>query len=212
MPIQDFTGETFIAFTDISGFKELMKNDQNALDALKIFYQSGYETLSQNENVEGFFISDSGVLFSRNGSVAKKLSNLLQVLEDINREMLRHNYMLTTSIAYGVFDYHGKIEFMGIEKNPIYGGAYVHALLDNETGVPRIQPGQCRLCKKNLPEIDFGGTPDFQNFAKVKDVSNKHYQYYWNVEHESEIDIFEKKYKDSYSLKYAGMLDALKLR
>jgi len=38
MPIADFNGNTFVAFTDISGFKELMKNDLVALDAIKEFY------------------------------------------------------------------------------------------------------------------------------------------------------------------------------
>lgn len=209
MPINNFNGETFVAFTDISGFKELMKNDQTALDAIKKFYQSGYESLANNINVEGFFISDSGVLFSRDGSVEAKLNDLLTVLEDINRKMLRHDLMLTTSIAYGNFNYQGKIEFVGIEKNPIYGSAYVHAFLDNETGTPRIQPGQSRICIKNLPEIEFDNE-NYLSFRKVRKISSKHYQHYWNIRTENEIQNFERKYKDSYSLKYAGMLNALK--
>lgn len=211
MPIENFSGETFVAFTDISGFKELMKSDKNALDALKIFYQSGYDSLAENPSIEGFFISDSGVLFSRNGTNEAKLNDLLIVIESINEKMLQNNYMLTTSIAYGNFDYHGKIEFIGIEKNPIYGGAYVHAFLDNETGTPRIQPGQCRVCIKNLPELDFDENHiQYQKFKKLKKLSNKHFQFYWNVSDENQITNFEQEYKNSYSLKYSGMLNALK--
>ena len=29
MPISNFEGETFVAFLDISGFKEMMKGDKN---------------------------------------------------------------------------------------------------------------------------------------------------------------------------------------
>lgn len=59
MPIADINENTFVAFTDISGFKELMKNDQNALEAIKYFYQSGYNILrNRNQNVDGFFVSD----------------------------------------------------------------------------------------------------------------------------------------------------------
>lgn len=206
MPIQDYSGETFVAFTDISGFKELMKNSKTGLKALKRFYQSGYNVLAEAQNIEGFFISDAGVLFARNGSITEKLNAMLNAVEQINRSMLEMDYMLTTSIAYGNFDYHGKIEFDGIEKNPIYGTAYVHAFLDNETGIPKIQPGQCRLCKKNLPDINID---DFDRLIE-KGQNSKHYNYYWNVDSENQITGFERNYKDSYSLKYSGMLNALK--
>jgi hypothetical protein len=206
MPISYFNDNTFVAFTDISGFKELMKNDQNALESIKHFYQSGYNILQSIENIEGFFVSDCGILFARKGSVEDKLRDILSAVEQINKEMLSENYMLTTSIAYGHFNYQGKIEFQGIEKNPIYGEAYVKAFLDNETGTPRLQPGQCRVCKESLPEIDLN------QFNKLieKRPNSKHYNYYWNVTTELQIKDFEKQYKNSYSLKYSGMLNALK--
>ncbi len=206
MPIANFNGDTFVAFTDISGFKELMKNDKNALESIKHFYQSGYDVLQDVGNVEGFFVSDCGILFARNGSIEDKLRNILLAVERINKLMLSKNYMLTTSIAYGHFNYQGKIEFQGIEKNPIYGGAYVKAFLDNETGRPKLQPGQCRVCKDGLPNIDIS------QFEKLLEIGRnpKHYNYYWNVETEAEIENFEQQYKDSYSLKYLGMINALK--
>ena len=39
---------------------------------------------------------------------------------------------------------------------------------------------------------------------------NNHFYFYWMVEKPSEIEEFEKEYNDSYNLKYAGMLKALK--
>jgi len=206
MPILDFNGNTFVAFTDISGFKELMKNDTTALESIKHFYESGYDILQTAESVEGFFVSDCGILFARNGSVEEKLRNMLDAVERINKRMLSENYMLTTSIAYGHFNYQGKIEFQGIEKNPIYGGAYVRAFLDNETGKPKLQPGQCRICKEDLPTIDLN---KFERLIE-KNPNSKHYSFYWNVNSEEEIANFERKYKNSYSLKYSGMLNALK--
>lgn len=44
MPINNFNGNTFVAYMDISGFKELMKQ-QRAVDAIKYFYSCGYEAL-----------------------------------------------------------------------------------------------------------------------------------------------------------------------
>ena len=64
MAISNFSGETFVAYLDISGFKELMKDDR-AVDAMDQFYQAGYEYRNIFQNVEGFFISDCGILYVR---------------------------------------------------------------------------------------------------------------------------------------------------
>lgn len=211
MPVQNYSGQTFVAFLDISGFKELMKDDRKALEALKRLYQSGYDALRDADGVEGFFVSDSGILFVRTGTSHERLRKILSVIKAINRQMLQGEYMLTTSIAYGHFDYHDKLEFDGIEKNPIYGYAYVQAFLDNETGKPKIQPGQCRLVLRNSPiDIDFQHQ-DFE-LLKQKGNDNKHRYFYWNVNHLDEIEDFEEQYNDSYKLKYTGMLRALKSR
>ena len=197
MPIADFNGDTFVAFTDISGFKELMKNDQNALEAIKYFYQSGYNVLQERDNnVDGFFVSDCGILFARNGSVEERLRSLLNCIKKINQRMLRRDYMLTTSISYGNFNYQGKIEFEGIEKNPIYGGAYVKAFLNNETGKPKLQPGQCRLMTQDLPDFEIDNIP----LLLKKPRDNNHYYYYWNIENQDQIEEFERKYKKQYIL------------
>lgn len=209
MPVQNFEGDTFVAFTDISGFKELMKDNVKGLNALRIFYQAGYDALRIQNGVEGFFVSDCGILFARVGTHQERLSNILLAVKTINRSMLQNNFMLTTSIAYGHFNYHDKLEFDGIEKNPIYGNAYVQAFLDNETGTPRIQPGQCRLMMQGMP-VDI----DINSFELLhsKRNNNRHMYYYWNLESRDEINHFENNYNDSYKLKYSGMLTALKNR
>lgn len=218
MPVEDFEGNTFVAFLDISGFKILMRDEQRALRALGRFYETGFLVLHEQNNignyrVDGFFVSDSGILFVRNGNEGtyEQLESVLRAVERINRAMLNNDFMLTTSIAYGRFSYRGRFEFTGIEKNPIYGGAYVHAFLDNENGSPKIQPGQCRVIKRNLP-------PLFDNLlhqnhspllGRMRDTG-KHYEFYWMVDDEWEIEDFKKQYNDAYDLKYAGMLKALK--
>lgn len=208
MALENFNEETFVAFLDISGFKELMKNDQKAVEALNYLYQVGFDILksqnSQNQ-IDGLFISDCGVLFVRNTGVSKnqQLEGLLEVIKSINKRLLQHDIMLTTSIAYGHFSYQEKIEFTGIEKNPIYGGAYVKAFLDNEVGQPKIQAGQCRLVKENLP------TDIISNNTLIRE-KGKHFYYHWNVQNENQIDDFLKDYNDSYNLKYEGIKNALK--
>jgi len=209
MAINNFHGQTFVAFLDISGFKELMKNDNDALKALSRLYQAGYDVLQEQNGVEGFFVSDSGILFVRDGSDTEKLKKMLTAVKSINLKMLQHNYMLTTSIAYGTFDYQGKLEFDGIEKNPIYGYAYVKAFLDNEKEQPRIQPGQCRVVAQDLPQDLNLQHPDF-SLLRQKGANAKHLYYYWSVANEDSIEDYERHYNDSYKLKYSGMLQALK--
>ncbi|HIC90997.1 MAG TPA: hypothetical protein EYP21_02835 [Syntrophaceae bacterium] len=223
MPINNYDGDTFVAFLDISGFKELMRNEKKAWNALDRLYQSGYEILKNQNNecrVEGIFISDSGVLFVRRNnrimpSTSESLKSLLVMIKRINERMRENDFMLTTSIAYGKFRYQERIEFEGIEKNPIYGNAYVSAFLDNENGKPKIQSGQCRIVKKNLPVeinnvIEHNHTDEILRMVKERKGDNKHYYYYWMVNTPEEISRFEQQYRDAYILKYAGMLKALK--
>ena len=218
MPISEYDGKTFVAFIDISGFKELMRKG-DAHKTLNYFYNAGYNILKKHNRtrvqnstrVEGIFISDCGVLFVNNRqnslNKADDLHSILEVIKGINEIMMENDIMLTTSIAYGDFKYQERIEFEGIEKNLIVGNAYLNAFLDNENGNPKIQPGQCRLVKNNLSDISID--EGFRRFCK-RDRNNKHYYYYWMVSTPDEIEIFEEKYKDTYNLKYAGMLDALK--
>jgi hypothetical protein len=149
------------------------------------------------------------------------LKALLEVIRKLNKKMLNHDLMLTTSIAYGYFKYEERIEFKGIEKNPIYGNAYVSAFLDSENGNPKIRPGQCRIVRESLPQdlIQFIEGEGIENNKKndktlrmiqKRDNDKNHFYFYWMVEESSKIKSFEKEYKDAYTLKYAGMLKALK--
>lgn len=208
MALENFDNNTFVAFLDISGFKVMMKDDLKAINALNHLYQTGFDVLN-NQNttkqIEGLFISDCGVLFMKDikKSKSEQLECLLKVIKSINSKLLQHDIMLTTSIAYGHFSYQEKIEFSGIEKNQVYGGAYVKAFLDNENGKPKIQAGQCRLLKENLPD-------DFKIDSEFIREKGSHFYYYWNVDNPGKINDFLNDYQNSYNLKYEGFKNALK--
>lgn len=204
MPIPDYDGKTFVAFADISGFKEMMKHDDKAVKALDRFYTSGYDVLFDHPEVHGLFMSDSAVLFvNSDGAPQEQLPHLLAVIEQLNRRVLEHDIILTTSIAYGRFCYHQRIEFAGIEKNPVYGNAYVAAWLDNEKGQPQIQPGQCRIVKRGLEDFKV------DTFPRLTDENN-HFHFYWMVKNSRVIPVFNELYADTYQQKYRGMLEAMK--
>ena len=207
MPIQNFSGKCFVAFTDISGFKVMMADGNKAIQAMDKFYSSGYRALQQeSQKVNGIFISDCGVVFSTNGTKEQQLSNLLRVIKTINSSLLEDDIMLTTSICWGQFKYENKLVFEGIEKQPVYGNAYLSAFLDNETGKPKLEPGYCRVVKENLGDINMA---DIEQSAFIIET-NQHHLYYWMCDDENDISNFESKYKDSYNLKFSGMLNALK--
>lgn len=204
MPITSIDEETFVAFTDISGFKEMMKNGDSATRAMGYLYSAGYHALRNEQKINGLFISDCGVLFAREGDRSERLSALLDVVKAINRALLQENVMLTTSIAWGHFSYYERIEFPGIEKNPVYGNGYLSAFMDNELGKPKLQPGECRIVKKTLDVL-----PQVPQKEYLQE-SKGHYQYFWNVDSPERIADVQRLYRDSYSLKYAGMLAALR--
>ena len=196
--LNNFSGQTFVAFIDICGFKAMM-NENKAFYALDKFYQIGYDELQTCRDINGIFISDCGILYvTRDTSKEEKLEILLRIVKSINLKMLDANYMLTTNIAYGDFFYQERRGFNGISKNLMMGNAYVKAFLDSQAK-PKIDVGECRILKDNIEE-DFFKNPHLC-------PRGKYFYYYWNVEDPEKIDLFKKDYKDS---RYIGALQILK--
>jgi hypothetical protein len=223
MPINDFDGDTFVAYLDISGFRELMKKEK-ALEALDKLYGYGYDILKKDYQVYGIFFSDLGLLYTRRINDKKKsLKSLLCVIKEINRRMLESDVMLKTSIAYGHFGYYRKNEFIRISKTATYGWGFVNAYLDNEKADdPKLQTGQCRIVKKNLPsEIEncflsnnCNQEDKILEFIKDRDGDSDRYYFYWMANSPSEISDFEEQYKSACKLesdlKYDKILKVLK--
>ncbi len=160
MPIaEDYSGDTFVAFTDISGFKAMMSNETRLMRAMDALYSSGYRSLRAQSRLslrtEGIFISDCGILFVRRTTESEldALDSLLNVLAKIHRDVFECAFAITTSISFGQFAYRGKIEFDGLEKTAIHGNAYVSAFKDNEGKAEKLYPNECRILKKDLPRI-----------------------------------------------------------
>jgi hypothetical protein len=198
--INNFHGETFVAFLDISGFKVLMKKGK-ARDVLDVFYQTGYDVLSNHSGeVDGIFVSDCGIVLvaNQNRDKVEKFTKILEVIKSINLQMLQHDFMLKTSIAFGEFSYNNRIEFNGLSKNMLYGNAYLTAYLNND----KVETSLCKI----IVDDSFPINISHENFPLIKRKRNNYY-YYWNLENENNIDDFEMQYQDS---KYIGMLNILK--
>nr|WP_319372520.1 hypothetical protein [uncultured Methanobacterium sp.] len=204
MPIKNYTdGPTFVAFMDISGFKNYMKEGRG-LEKLETFFNGSFEILKGYKNeINSIFISDCGILFVREPQdELMRLKILLKAIKEINKRMLDEDIILTTSISYGAFRYVKRIEFEGMIKNKVYGNAYVRAVIDNTEGTPKIKPGQCRILKEKLP-IDLQINRDDEVFDLIKTRkydTNNHY-FYWNLIDSNEIDDFEEKYKNAHKFR-----------
>lgn len=183
MPVPDFHGDTFVAFMDIAGFKSMMTDGERARLALDTFYTAGFNILQNHRNeVHGFFISDCGILFVRREQEPPeaRLESLCRVVEQVHRQTFQKAIQLTTSIAWGEFTYHDRIEFPGILKGAIYGNAYVSAYLDNEKDGPKLWPSECRLKQACLPQnvIDFCRSRRGSVASRMRETQH-HFYYEW---------------------------------
>jgi hypothetical protein len=210
--MEDFIGNTFVAFLDISGFKKLMKGGK-AWDALDKLYSNGFKAIRDQDSsdfrVEGIFISDCGILFVRNNSSAaaesneerlsKSLNALLSVIKEINIKMIKKEFMLTTSIAYGGFKYQDRIEIPEVRKAPICGNAYLDAFLDTETSGTRIRPGECRILKNTI-------VPTIHQLNHLCVDTGPYLYYYWMCHKDHQrIKDFRETYNSLYNGKYENI-------
>lgn len=208
----------------------MIQSQINAYGVMRDFYNEGFKTLRKHytNRVGGFFFSDCGVLFARDGTPDERATRLLEVVAKINRKMLKHDIMLISSIAFGHFRYIPLTEHEDIEKMGLFGEGYLKAYINAEVEKPKMSPGQCRiaieglnsnyenffeenrLCYKresfDLPTIDLG-------------YENKYYYYYWMIKENSSNPFnkcreFEVDYTDCYKFnkehKYINMKKVLK--
>ena len=202
---EDFRGDTFVAFIDISGFKKL----EEPMIALSYFYKQGYEALKAKNSLNGIFISDCGIIYVNMDGISKEkgLIELLNAVKEINEKALEKDLMLTTSIAHGYFAHVNKNTFTRIEKNLFEGSAYIKAYQDNDMGDPKIKPGQCRLISDGLKGLSLkGGLLDLLHEEK----NQNHHYFYWMVEDQSKINVFKKDYEEAYNCRYTKIRDLLK--
>lgn len=220
MPIRQFYGDTFVAFIDISGFKYLMKK-RLAQKALKKLYNYGYHFIRENNPpIEGFFISDSGILFIRTSTPnsepsSNNLHSLLKVIKQLNVEMLKEKVLLTTSIVYDEFIYTNMDDYDGILKNPVYGKAYLKAYMDTVKENPKLKPGECRILKRKVPnhiEQDILDNSDSFEFFKLLENTRKDYYYfYWMLDNQDNIETFKTDYVKAYNSRYKEIKKLLKV-
>ncbi len=223
MPISDYPEvnsqerETYVAYLDISGFKKMMERGIKAKKTLNKFYNTIHNVQSNLHvgryqrdllEVDAIVVSDCAVLFSRNRDLfndkVKGLRSILTFIQRVNIDLItsRHGprIITTCSIAYGKFEYKGRFEIRGIEKEFFIGWAYVKAFQDNEYGKTKIKPGQCRLLRTNMSFQKKLRKTRGSVFSVLR-KGQKYYYFYWMLKNLTQLKDFNKEYKEASKLK-----------
>lgn len=204
MPIRSFTGKTYVSFSDLNGFKELMHNQKEAANALDKFYKSVYKLKGQIKysDLRTIAISDCAITFI---AVEGKdnLPLLLDFLKDLHIMMIESEYLITTTIAYGQFSYQQRIEITGLGKDMLYGDAYLKAYLNNN----KAPEGSIVIvCEQAEKDDILQASQRYKHL--IKDIQKRisGLRFYWPVKSPDEILSFEEEYHNTYNLKYKGMI------
>lgn len=222
---RSFEGKTWVAFLDMSGFKQMMKDMSLAERALDKFYNTIFtEVIRTNHNfpsetypsgkasISSLVVSDCAVIFVDNQKVKediiRDLHLILSVICQINRFLINPQknppMMTTCAIAYGDFKYVSRGADMHTENNYFYGQTYLRAYLGSEE--LRKMPGYCRILTKCFTIPDKLRT--IQPF-NLLDETNDYYNYYWMLDDLKDMKIFQEKYEGLSQEVYKHIADLL---
>ncbi|MCE7737093.1 MAG: hypothetical protein GPJ54_19560 [Candidatus Heimdallarchaeota archaeon] len=230
MPIASYHGEeTYVAYLDISGFKKLMdssyRNGTNyAIEVLDLFYNTISTLIMKNDEnpekseISVLMFSDSAILYCRNSPnnlEVDGLIDLLLLLKDINSSLFKskYNILTTSSLSFGDFHYNRQDVTTNVTQSFIYGKGYVSSYLNNEQWKPKIEPGQCRISKIDLPnnmtdliqgrgsEILTNERLDIINKITYLDYDDQNYYFIWFADDSSSLITIKNDYNEA---KYIG--------
>lgn len=127
-----FEGDTYVAFSDLCGFKKMMKDRNIAYEALDFLFNTVYRLQRGNNNISALAVSDCVISWAaiREHKHAQ-LREIIHFAENLHRELARGRYLMKTTISYGDFRYEDRIQLSNLQKSLIMGGAYIDALLKN---------------------------------------------------------------------------------
>lgn len=226
--VEDYHGETYVAFLDILGFKRKVRyRVASAARILGRFYETIFRVcLRVNSHrrlsdVNIIVASDCAVIFARQDSSTNAssmeyridcLKTVLSFIRQVNQSLILSDspspILTTCSIAYGPFIYEDKKEFGSLRKNCFLGRPYLSAFQDNEE--LKARPGYCRLLRENLNLPSPLPTDDLFSFLKK---TQKYYYFYWMLNTSNDLKNFRIDYNKARrirgQLKYEHIIHVL---
>jgi len=199
MSIPNFEGETWVAFSDLCGTKAMYKeNPDKAAEALDHFYNTVYVVQQVQNEISALVVSDCAIFWvhdaAEHRAMFQMLPTLLKQLKWLHRQMIEHNYLVRTTIAYGHFRYEQRIELPRLRKDMIIGGAYLDAYAAND----KVTPGGIVILRPPTQGEDDTPRPretldvqraagDFAGYLRAR-RRQKQWEFVWWINTESDVD------------------------
>lgn len=200
-PNLEFEGSTYVAFSDLSGFKKMLEDADKAYDALDNLYNIAYDLFGSNEgrSIVGVACSDcvvSWIKQSRDEQNRDALPELLTFLKLFHERMLEKDYLLTSTIAWGLFKYERRIRLENFEKQLFYGKQYVKAYLANSL----VDTGAIVLLKDGC-EVNPNEHTEIRTFLqKYKEPAG--WEYFWSASNPRDIKRVKKERLKAKDLRF----------
>jgi len=195
---QKFDGDTYVAYCDLSGFKQMQDRDRKkAAQALEQLFQFTRKILDNRDRllkteVDAIGISDCIISWARD----RKLDTLVSFLRQLHSQMIRKRYLLRTTIAYGDFWCHGSPGLSNLQVTCIAGKAYTSAYLANVD----FEPGMIVLLKTSrLPR------PTGWRWHLTKRTGNC--EYFWSARQKRDIQRIEQERTKARNIKYRRLIE-----
>ena len=218
--VDSYHGRTYVAYLDISGFAEMMKDEDSAARILSRFYNTTYEFCQSSgrfgPGLSIVIASDSAIAFTRNRNAQDRLHGLLKLLKfvkSMNRSFIDSDsepFTTICSIAYGQFVYENRSELDDLRKNYVFGSPYLKAVLDQKKGKPKLKPGDCRLLP---PQPRLSGSSHMDTIPFIIKRGKWRY-FYWMLEKPEDHSLFNIDYSEAYKNRekddYRGVIQVLK--
>ena len=186
--MNDFDGQTWVAFCDLCGLKAMYAKEPNqAANALNKFYNVAYDLHHENDTINSLVVSDCAIFWIDRPDCIDDLGIIIRRLKEFHSNMLP-DYLLRSTIAYGHFKYQQRLEMPTIRKNMIVGGAYLEAYANND----KIDHGAIVIVK--LPEgLNYRSlqiSEGHKMLLKANYPSRGLYEYFWSIENSRQIKDF----------------------
>ncbi|MCK5610435.1 hypothetical protein KAR91_51660 [Candidatus Pacearchaeota archaeon] len=189
-----FDGETFVAFSDLSGFKYYMKDRDRAFQALNTLYNSAYSILQAHQDISALAVSDCVVAWARN----QQIDSIIEFTSKLHKLMIEQKYFIKTTIAWGKFEYRNRLQLSNMQKGMILGGAYLTAYLNNRY----IPEGSIVLLQEGRRE---NRKPAYRHTFWRRNQTPKGWEYFWSVSNQKQIPIITKERKKMVTFKYSRL-------
>lgn len=172
--------DKFVAYIDILGFKEMVKN-QHAQRKLASFQQSIYDIwresgFQEDRGLNGLAYSDSLTIYSQNDT-PESLKKILDFISKLYATSLfDHKIMLRGGLAKGEFNVARVQGFSNLSKSQFFGQAFIDAyLLESNHGIKG-----CRFVFEEKIKQIIEDEGYFINLIKYENLdSKKVFDYFW---------------------------------